>query len=227
MATAWNRSRSPTPKPCGLRLLRVQDPDHLAPLDPERHADEGAALQPERLLLQEAGLGADVGHQQGLAGLGHQPGDPLPQAQGLPQGAVLGEAEGRLDHQALAALVQQHQRVGVHVQGAPDEVQGQAEQLLHVERGGERLAEVQEGVQLRDALPEGAILRLELAAAVLEELDLLQRADLPGLALDLRLQVLDALPKGLLIQPLSLAALSPLHACHPNRVLRSVSQDTR
>jgi len=101
------------------------------------------------------------------------------------------------------------------VQGAPDEMQGQAEQLLHVERGGERLTEVQEGVQLRDALPEGAILRLQLAAAVLEELDLLQRADFPGLALDLHLQVPDALPQGLYVRPRPFAADRAFHALTP------------
>jgi len=96
-------------------------------------------------------------------------------------------------------------------------VQGQAEQLLHVERGGERLAEVQEGVQLRDAVPEGAILDLELAAAILEELDLLQRADFSGLALALRLQVPDALPNGLRFRPRPFAADPAFHALTPRQ----------
>ena len=56
-------------------------------------------------------------------------------------------------------------------------------------------------VELCNALPEGADLRLQVAVAVLEDLDLFQRADLPRLGLHPGRQIPEALLEGLLLLP--------------------------
>jgi hypothetical protein len=69
-------------------------------------------------------------------------------------------------------------------------VESQAEDFLHVQCGGQNLAQCPEGAKFLDLLTEGAVLGLKLSAAIQQPLDLFEGADLARLALDEGLQFL-------------------------------------
>lgn len=70
-------------------------------------------------------------------------------------------------------------------------MKSETEHFLHVQCGGKNLAQRPEGAKLLDFLAEGAVLGLELSAAIEQTLDLFEGADFACLALDEELQLLE------------------------------------
>jgi len=96
----------------GLRLVRVQHTDNRPPLDLQRDAEK-RSVRGETDALHETRLGADVGHQHGIAALGDQARDPFTKTQGKSVGTLFRQAKSGSDYEPAARLVQQEQRIGV------------------------------------------------------------------------------------------------------------------
>jgi hypothetical protein len=126
-----------------------------------------------------------------LAALGDQARNPFAQIERKSVGALLGKAKGGFDYKPAARLIHQEKGIGVNLQRATDEVESKAEHFLHVQRGRKNLAQRPEGAKLLDLLAEGAVLCLELSAAIEQTLDLFEGADFARLALDEELQFLE------------------------------------
>jgi hypothetical protein len=120
----------------------------------QRHADDGARLPLGHLVdaLGEAGVGADIRHQQRLAVARHPARDALAhlQADGLERLGRVSHRDGEVEF--VLGLVHHEQRPGVGAEVFRHLVHDRLQDGIQVERRGERLRHIMEDVQLLDLL---------------------------------------------------------------------------